>query len=360
METFFHPPEGIAPMKRALLAAVMMALGGTVWAQDEVTYYDRTAKKDVPATGTVLEETAAGIKFKSGASTKLIPPGDVIEVKHEVKGVQRLTYRSYFTKERDMLRANQPARRKKLLDDALKGYRELLPKVASNRFAARHIQYKIASLLAREAEEDPEAVETAVAELKKFKDENPNSWQILRVAKLLADLYIRSNNLDAAEKTYSDLAQSGDLPKDVRQEFDLQSAQLLIETRHYDQAEQKLKSLNLPADDPMAGHVQVYLALCTGVRDKTKLKASVDQIEQTIDKTKDPNLKAVAYNALGDCYRLNGQLKDAVWEYLHVDMVYNQDKRQQTRAVEQLAKLFDELKDEKRAQEYRDRIKSGK
>ncbi len=347
-------------MHRVWLAAVVLVLVGTARAQDEVSYYDRNAKKDVFTSGTVQDETAAGIKFKSGASVKLIAPGDVVEVMHEVRGIPRLTYRSYFNKERAMLKANRPATKTKLLAEALKGYRELLPKVASNKLASRHVQYKIASLLARQADEDPEAVEPAIAELTKFKDEHPNSWQILRVAKLLTDLYLRNNNLEGAEKTYSDLAKSPDLPKDVRQELDLQSAQLLIEARRYDQAEQKLKSLKLPADDPMADHVQVYLALCSGVRDKAKLAEAVKQIEQTIDKSKDPNLKAVAYNALGDCYRLNGQLKDAVWEYLHVDMVYNQDKRQQTRAVEQLAKLFEQLKDDKHAQEYRERIKIGK
>jgi hypothetical protein len=350
-------------MKRTLFAAVLAGLvcfgTATVRAQDEVTHYDRTAHKDVVTTGKIQEETAAGIKIKSGQSVKEIPAGDITEVVHDVS-VPRLTYRRPFNTERDLAKEAREANRKKMLADALKGYKELLPRVSANKLASRHIQFKIAEIMARQAEDDPAAVEPAITELTKFKNEYPNSWQILRVAKLLADLHLHNNNTAAAEKIYTDLAKSPDLPKEVRQEIELLSARLLIEGKKYDEAEQKLKSLTIAADDPAADQVKVYVALCTGVRDKTKLPAAVTQIEETINQTKDPNLKALAHNALGDCYRLNGQLKDAVWEYLWVDMVYNQDKRLQMQAVEQLAKLYDDLKEDKLAQEYRDRIKKAK
>jgi tetratricopeptide (TPR) repeat protein len=344
----------------AVLGLSLLCGSPAARAQDKVTHYDRAAKKEITTEGTIQDETAAGIKIKTGATVKEIAAGDISEVVHQVANVPRLTYGSYFNKEKEMLKATREQSRKKLLDETLKGYRELLPKVSGNKFAQRQVHFKIALLLARQAEDDPEAVEPALKELTQFKDEYPNSWQILRVARLLGDLQLRNNDLAAAEKTYSDLARSPDLPKDVRREVDLQLAQLLIEGRKYDEAEQKLKSLGVAPTDPLADHVEVYLALCTGVRDKAKLPAVIAQIEATIEKAKDPKLKAVAYNALGDCYRLNGQLKDAVWEYLHVDMVYNQDRRQRTRALEQLAKLFDELKDEKHAQEYRDKLKKEK
>src|SRR2546422_1023158 len=79
-----------------------------------------------------------------------------------------------------------------------------------------------------------------------------------------------------------------------------------------------------------------------------KLDEAVRQLEALIAKTADAELKGLAYNALGDIYRANSRPKDALWDYLWVDVIYHQDKREHARAMEQLAKLFDELGDKAR------------
>ena len=80
-------------------------------------------------------------------------------------------------------------------------------------------------------------------------------------------------------------------------------------------------------------------------------------MEGIIAKTSDKELKALAYNTLGDCFRLNGRNRDALWPYLWVDVIYHQDRQEHIKAMEQLAKLFDELGDKTRAKQYRDRLK---
>jgi len=65
----------------------------------------------------------------------------------------------------------------------------------------------------------------------------------------------------------------------------------------------------------------------------------------------------VAYNSLGDCYRLNGRPKEALWPYLWVDVIYHQDKQEHAKAIAQLAKLFDEQGDKARAKLYKDKLK---
>jgi hypothetical protein len=348
------------------MALFTLGLGGTVSlarAQDQIKYHDRAANKDVTLEATITDETATGIKIKGAgaAKEKEIAAGDIIEVYHQTN-VPRIPYRAYFNRELDL---NKPTlketERKKVIAESLTGYRELLPKVSAVKFAKRHVQYKIALLLAREAETEPSQVEPAIKELTKFKTDYPNSWQIFRVAGLLADLQAKNNDLDGALKTYADLAAEESLPKEVRQEFDLQAVHLLIEGRKYDLAAKKLQMLTVPESDPRAGYIKVYAALCTGVSQQPgSLDKAVAQIEEIIDKTKDRDLKALAYNALGDCYRLNGQPRNAMWEYLKVDMVYNQNKKQLTRALEQLPKVFEELKDEKRAREYQEKLKKEK
>jgi lipopolysaccharide biosynthesis regulator YciM len=111
----------------------------------------------------------------------------------------------------------------------------------------------------------------------------------------------------------------------------------------------------IPADDPQAVRVQIYLAHCLGA--SGKLPEAVTQLEGLIAKTPEKDLKALAYNALGDCYRSNGRNKDALWPYLWVDVIYHHDKEEHLRAMEQLAKIFDEQGDKARAKQYRDRLK---
>jgi hypothetical protein len=125
------------------------------------------------------------------------------------------------------------------------------------------------------------------------------------------------------------------------------------------EAEKKLLGLvkSLPDDDAQKAKAKVYLAKCQASQGKEKLALAVAELEKTIDQTKDADLKAVAYNTLGDCYMLSGQPADARWAYLWVDLIYNQNKEQHARAVAKLVDVFTELKDEKHAKEYQDKAK---
>jgi hypothetical protein len=353
-------------MRRAPLAIAGFALLGilnasAVRAQDEVVHHDRATNKEVRSTGTIQEETASGIKLKSGATTKEILPSDIIEVYHlsQVPAAVKVNYRGNFRRESELFKGKE-AERKKKVAEALSDYRALVDKLSNTKPAQQHVQFKLASLLAREAEYDPAQVNPAIEALTKYKTEHPNSWQIFRVANLLANLQLKNMDLEGAQKTYTDLAADQTLPKEARQEFELQTVQLLIEGGKYDLAGKQLQTLNVPESDPRAGYVKVYAALCAGASQPGNLDKAVAQIEEIIDKTKDRDLKALAYNALGDCYRLNHKPRDAMWEYLKVDMVYNQDKKQLLRALKQLPGVLDEIEKKDMANQYRERLEKEK
>ena len=98
--------------------------------------------------------------------------------------------------------------------------------------------------------------------------------------------------------------------------------------------------------DGMQSFVQAYHQIERGNR------------EEYIDKTADPALKATAYNLLGDYYRRDPKhQKDALYAYLWVDVIHNQDPIESAKAVSRLAGLFQELRDEERAKKYRDRMR---
>ena len=137
----------------------------------------------------------------------------------------------------------------------------------------------------------------------------------------------------------------------------MRAVQVLIEAKDCAGAEKKLNTIlkSVPKGDPLAARVQVYLAECLAV--SGKLPQAVSLLEGMIALTTDKELKAVAYNGLGDCYRLNGRPRDALWPYLWVDVIYHQDREEHIKAMTQLAQLFKEQGDRLRAQQYRDKLR---
>ena len=71
----------------------------------------------------------------------------------------------------------------------------------------------------------------------------------------------------------------------------------------------------------------------------------------------DAPAQAAAYNTLGDCLRAANRPKDALLAYLHTDLLYAKDKEEHPRALYQIEKLFRQLKQDGRADEYAQRLR---
>jgi tetratricopeptide (TPR) repeat protein len=250
---------------------------------------------------------------------------------------------------------NSPKRSSK----RLRSYQEILPRLAGekSKFAERHVQYKIARLWARRAEEDASQLESAIAALTRFNKDYPDGWQISHGAKLLAQLQLDKGDLEGARKTYEEVAAASNLPKEVQQDCEFRTIEIFIRAKKIAEAEGRLQTMrkSMTANDPQAARIAVYQAECLGV--SGKLSEAVAQLEGIIARTTDKDLKALAYNALGDCYRLNSRPKEALWPYLWVDVIYHQDRQEHAKAMVELAKLFEEQGDAARAKEYKDKLK---
>ena len=99
------------------------------------------------------------------------------------------------------------------------------------------------------------------------------------------------------------------------------------------------------------------MLILTGPAGSGKTTTIYSLLEHIIEQTTDKDLKALAYNALGDCYRWNSKPREALWPYLWVDVIYHQDRQEHVKAMTELAKLFEEQGDMVRAKEYKDKLK---
>jgi hypothetical protein len=284
-------------------AAVLAVLTGPAAAQDRVTFRDRSAKGAQTLAGKIESESLAGIRIAG----RMIPIAEVIDVQYDVPGVIKLDY------------PRAVAAEGRSAAEAVGLYEALLrvPAVQNNPAIKRHIEYRIAALTAARADENPEQRKKAVEALSKFRTEHHDAWQVLPLTRTLVRLYLDREppDYEAARKAYEELAAAPGASSDLKQECTFQTIDLLLLAGNTDEAGRKVAAL--PTSDP---RTEVYRIGCQLGPDAAR------RLEDLIDKSNDRALKAAAYNMLGDVFRRDPKTKkDAVYAYLWVDVIYNDD-----------------------------------
>lgn len=347
----------------ALVSCAILAVPASALAQDEVVYIDRAKKKnDEVHRGKVQQETIAGIVCSVGgtAKTQTFATADIVDIIYGIRLGLKPIYTRARVEEAKMDTAQSDAERLKAFEDAMKRYQELLKEkeVEDAPAVKRHIQFRVARLYGKLAEEDAEQRDTAITALDKFVKAYPDSWQLSLAVRLLGQLYEDKDDLNAAQKTYEVLASNPEAPKEMRLEFQMLSVRGLMRTSQFPAAEKKLGEIaaTLSPNDPLGLRLQVFQAECQSAAKKYDQAQAKLKTILTADAA-DGVTKGLAHNVLGDCLRETGKLDEAFWNYLWVDTVYNQDRQEQARALYHLSKLFEQVKkDPNRAQQCRERL----
>src|SRR5262249_34098644 len=157
-----------------------------------------------------------------------------------------------------------------------------------------------------------------------------------------------------------------ELPKEVRDQAELLVARMLIRGNKHEAARGRLEKMAaaLPTTGPEHARVEVYLVQCDVAAGKVDQAAT--KLETMRKGDLDPAVKGLVYNALGDIalkkrdvaqddIAKKSYAEEAFWDYLWVDVVYNQDRHEHAKALYELSKLFLSVKnDPARAQQCRD------
>ncbi len=343
----------------ALGTAWLAAATSTARAQEEVFF--RGKEKDESIKKAIKTESAGGIVL---AGSKDVIPADVIlDVVYEVKplGIQVNQYRPARNAEKNANDPGMEGKRPGQLAEAIGKYEAALKGLDAGQTAAqRHLEYKIAYLTGIQAQEGAGSVDQAIARLKEFQSKHADCWQILSALKLLAGLQIAQKRFDDAETTYSVLAKAN-VPDEIKLEAELGAAQVNLRAKKYAQAQKRIQELlaRLPKDTRVRIAEAEYLAAAAVANEGAATKKGDEarkKLQEIITASKDPSLKAIAYNALGQSYFDAGMFKEARWEFLWVDVVYNQDRSEHAKALYYLMLIFQQLNDNERALECRDAL----
>lgn len=349
-----------------ILAGFLLVGSGVLWGRDTVYVRQAGKKKDEPVSGTIQEETPAGIKMRTdNGKVQNIPALSIraVDYGEGIDAVGRVDYHSGDTKLDRALQETSAKKKVEELESALLVFRGLdnNDKLRHSISVHRYMQYRIAQTTALLAQDDAGRRDAALTALSEYKNAFADGWEIVPALQLLASLQEEKGDTEGASKTYVNLSDLPGISAAMKLQSQLKGARLLLRVLKFREAEEKLKQVEsaMPADDPQRAYVEVYL-----VQSRIAQKANLDgidkKLEQIVHAGKDGSLRALAHNALGDYYRTKGDDAQAFWEYCKVDMLYNQDKEEHAKALYYLSQLSQKppRNNPARAEEFLTRLKA--
>jgi len=203
---------------------------------------------------------------------------------------------------------------------------------------------------------DQLAPDKSLARLQAFKTANPSCWQVVHVMPTIAEIQMNAKDYKGAEATFQEMADMEALSPTARLNAELDIGQVNVIAGNMDKAQKKIEELTKRAVKNPAMLSRVNMARAEILVGQKKSEEAVSLLKQIVKNSTDKQIKALAHNTLGESYFKANRYNDAVWEFLWVDAVFNQDRNQHARALYYLWKTFEQLNNAERAQECRETL----
>ena len=333
------------------LTLLICVVASQIHAQDKVERWDKKAGSVIVA-GKILDENAGGVKMKLQVLGKeeTIPSNEILRVTYvDLPATASLAVGKLALAEaaRDF-----PA--------MLKGYEgiQALPEVKTTPVTVRrYIDYRVVSLRGFVAEGEDQ-VKAAAKGLADFIVAHPDSWEYPHAARQLARLQADTGDYPNATKTYEALEKAPTVPAEFKQDATAALIDIAFQSDNLPVGKDRVDKVlaDAKAAPGLKERAAVYQLGLAAAEPGADLTAAVKKIEEAIGKAADPSLKALGYNVLGDVYFAKGQNRDAMWSYLWVDVVYNQDRGEHLKAMTRLIRVFDKDADKEKSQLYKEKL----
>lgn len=331
-------------MKRIVwLAGLACLAGGPALAQDKV--YLRGNPR-VPKAGKVEEETPGGLRLRTPTAAESYGARDIANV----------TYGDLSNLGTRLFDQAYGAELQGDLEGAIGFYVRAGKGNQAGKNGKKQIDFKVAMLDAQLARSQEKRT-AAEAALKKFADAHKDSWQATQALIRLAELRSKAGNSAGAVEALETLAVKVGLPKPLKSDLLYRVTDVLMAGGEYARAKEQIDRLQRLGAGKGTEALETYAIACdTG----TPLAQREKKLRGIIAKSRQNEVRAAAYNALGECYLQAKKPREAMWAYLWVDVVYSNDGRERKRAVRRLVGVFDGMNDADRAEVYRRKLKNLK
>lgn len=337
------------------------AVGRQGSSPDTVHFRDRKNDYQVTTVRGEIRESPKGIEVLSaGKVTATISPEDIVRVEYS-----RLPGLSDTDRLKSNSLENKDARDAKDILATRTAYSDMIKSGGSDPKTRRFLDFREAMWAARVADSkmgpdfETEA-KAAIDKLTLIARTANKSWEVWPASLTAARLQAEIGKHNDAASTLANLARTPDLPTPLKYQARLAELDVLLRSNRL-AAEPVASELTadkaFPATGPLKEKLTIYQNILKAPPPKEGAKApEIVAIEQIVAKTTDFSVRATAHNALGEYYLSNDRPRDAMWEFLWVETVFNQDREQVIKAVSRLGEVFDKLGDKDRAEAYAQKL----
>ncbi|MBP3959829.1 hypothetical protein J8F10_31665 [Gemmata sp. G18] len=347
---------------RGLAALGLVTLVATVSAQTVPDTIEVRNRKDgtTKSYSGQLKAGPAGFQVFSGEkldkATDAFAPDDIVKVAiGDLPGVERNAFNA--------AKAKEDKRTAKDYAEANEGYKALIKPGIADR-SKRYLEFRMANISQKLADElepgEPwnKASDTAISNWKEFYDTYKTAfgWELWPAVRSMTRLQIERRKYDDAAAAWEKLRGVADLPPDAKLEAALQGLDFRIRSKGYSAAVTAADELLKTAAGAKKDRLVLY-QLAAKEGGNGKHQEGIDKIKAEMDKSKDPAVHATGFSMMGELYLAAGKPRDAMWMFLFVETVVNQDKDEVFKAISRLAEIFEAQMDEDQTKKYREKIK---
>jgi tetratricopeptide (TPR) repeat protein len=291
--------------------------------------------------GTIQTESPSEIEIQVGGSNQSVPIDQIASVKYDGQPAS--------------LGLAESRESNGSLTEAVELYNKSATEASDKPFVVEKAQIGRARVLAELGMTDPKMLGDAIRTLSNFISSHPKSRHALSAHELLAELQLYKADFTGASKTASDLAK---LPSAGSRGTILQ-ARIDVKQKKYNEALAAADTVVSSSGKNSASKRDALLVKAealAGLGKYPEAEAAAREVMKGAG-AEDAQVQAAAYNTMGDCLIAAGKKNEALYAYLHTDLVFFKNKDEHAKALARLVKLFRELKRDDRAQECLERLK---
>ena len=345
-----------------LTATFAFALQPNVASPDKVVAWDQKLGKVTTVEGT-FKESAGGIVVSAGGKEKArFTSAEILRVElGDMPGLSGDDKAILFSLENE-----------KDFEKAARGFASLAKKGQANERVRRAMEFRELMALAKATDGKDESgfkvAAPAVADrLAVYARANAKSWEVYPAARTAARLYVELGQHDKAGEALAVLAAVADLGSELKQEAQLAEADARLRSGNPAGGRTIVAALLKDPGIPAAGSVRERLSLF-GLWSQFPTPAPnapgtptprpddlAAKLQAAIDAAKSHHARAVGLNAKGELFLAFGLPREAMWEFLTVEVVYHQDKDEVGKALARLVEIFEAIGDKDRADQYREK-----